>query len=168
MTATVVGMDWGMAALGITVTPREDREIVVRQGSLTTRYGEHAAISNISDDRQRDLVRLLEPPGSATSSAAVSLRLRRSFLPATADPLPSPDDASRTEIIRSIHGVTPSGNWFLLADAGGTDPSSDRLSRARNDSYDTAGSDSWLVVVGHRVRDMISADTLDPAPAPAR
>ncbi len=48
MTAALVGMDWGMMALGIHSTPHKAREVIVRAKGLTTHYGEHAAVSTIS------------------------------------------------------------------------------------------------------------------------
>ena len=168
MTATTVGIDWGLAALGIHETPREAREIVVRAGSLATRYGEHAAISRICVDRQSDVAGLLEPMSSDTSAAAVALVRCWPELLAATDLLPLPsDDVGRSEIIHSVHGVTPSGNWFLLADVGASEPSGHQLSQACDRPGDDV-NDSWLVVVGRHNRDMISAEALDPTPAHAR
>jgi ABC-2 type transport system ATP-binding protein len=62
-------MDWGMAALGIHTTPRTERETVVRAEGLTKRYGEHAAVSNVSFDvRRGDVFGFLGPNGSGKST----------------------------------------------------------------------------------------------------
>jgi len=69
MTATMVGMDWGMAALGINGTPRKQGESVVRAEGLSKRYGEHAAVSNVSFEVQRgDIFGFLGPNGSGKST----------------------------------------------------------------------------------------------------
>ncbi|HYI14736.1 MAG TPA: DUF5615 family PIN-like protein [Thermomicrobiales bacterium] len=53
MTATMVGADWGMAALGVMATPRKARMSAVRAGNPTKSYGPHTAVSNISTDLRR-------------------------------------------------------------------------------------------------------------------
>jgi hypothetical protein len=165
MTATMVGVDWGMAALGITTPPRKARVPAVRAEGLTDRYGEHAAISMLSIDRQRVAARLLEPFGHTTSSAvAMLVRQRREPLVATdLQPLAAVD-TDRPEVIHSVHGTNSSGDWFLLADIGASEPSSNLSSEVRGRPCDDA-VDAWLVVAGGCVRDMISAEVLEPTPA---
>lgn len=84
MTVTTVGVDWGMAALGITAMPRKAREMAVRSAELTTRYGEHAAVSNVQRESLRELFHLrrgttpahighrLEAVGLTIASGAIS------------------------------------------------------------------------------------------------
>jgi ABC-2 type transport system ATP-binding protein len=65
----MVGVDWGMAALGITGATRHHRETVVRVEGLTKRYGQHAAVSNISFEvRRGDVFGFLGPNGSGKST----------------------------------------------------------------------------------------------------
>ena len=156
-------MDWGMAALGITVTSRKARVPAVRAGGLTDRYGEHAAILVLSVDRQRDTLRPLGPLDSTISSAVAMLVRQRHEPPAVTDLLPRPDGgADRPEVIHSVHGMTSSGDWFLLADVREAQPFGDRLSQVGGHfSCDIA--EPWLVVAGGCVRDMIIADARDPS-----
>jgi hypothetical protein len=165
MTATMVGVDWGMAALGITVTPHKARVTAVRAEGLTDRYGEHAAISILSVERQRAAARLLEPFGHTTSSAvAMLVRRRQEPLAATElQPLPAVD-TDRPEVIHSVHGMNSSGDWFLLADVGAADPLDDRLCQPGERRCGDAG-DAWLVVAGGSVRDMIKSDVVELTPA---
>lgn len=58
----------------------------------------------------------------------------------------------RPEIIRAVHGVTPAGDWFLLADVAPARPGSEWL--ACEDA--SASGDRWLVVLGRRDRDIIT------------
>ena len=164
MTATTVGLDWGMAALGITATPRKARVTAVRAEGLTDRYGEHAAIRILSVDRQRDTPRPLEPFGTTISSAVAMLIRQRQEPPAVTDLLPRPDvDADRPEVIHSVHGMTSSGDWFLLADVREAQPFGDRLSQV-GEHFNCDIAAPWLVVAGGCVRDMINSDALDPSP----
>jgi len=61
-----------------------------------------------------------------------------------------PRDDGRPEVIRAIHGVTASGDRFLLADVA-PKPTGDV-----DDLLDERPVDeSWLVVLGRRDRDII-------------
>jgi hypothetical protein len=62
-----------------------------------------------------------------------------------------PRDGGRPAVIRAVHGVTASGDWFLLADVASKPPGGvDDMSDARR--FD----ESWLVVLGRRDRDIIT------------
>jgi len=63
----------------------------------------------------------------------------------------------RPEIIHALHGVTPGGDWFLLADVASSRYANHQLTRDDDPVADTA----WLVVLGRRERDMISLHAQD-------
>ncbi len=211
MTATMVGVDWGMTALGINSTPQKARETVVRRERLTKRYGEHAAVSNVSFEvRWGDVFGFLGPHGSGKSTMTGTVigpiqppagSVKRVELSADerdglarvraiverpaihrylsdADNLRSlahlrprvsearigqvlaavgMNDAAgersvRPEIIHAVHGVTPNGSWFLLAGIAPNQSSND----GRPCTGENMSGDSWLVVLGHPDRDIIS------------
>lgn len=65
--------------------------------------------------------------------------------------MPDVDSPSRLEIIRAVHGVTPAGSWFLLADVAMSRPDS-----RNHDPAEPAFDASWLVILGSPDRDIIT------------
>ena len=63
----------------------------------------------------------------------------------------------RPEIIHALHGVTPGGDWFLLADVA----SSGRVDSMLAGLDVTLTDTGWLVVLGRRERDIISLRAQD-------
>ena len=62
-----------------------------------------------------------------------------------------------SEIIHAVHGVTSSGNWFLLADVKPKLRASDYC----RDAVEHVVDDTWLVVLGWRDRDIITLQGRD-------
>lgn len=73
MTATMVGADWGMLALGITSTSRKPRETVSRSVGLTKQFGEHAAVSKMSGETHRAIVIDSLMSNSAVNSTTIGI-----------------------------------------------------------------------------------------------
>ncbi len=61
--------------------------------------------------------------------------------------------SSRPSIIRALHGVSASGDWFLMADLA---PKHDTDGEHRP-LDEPVIDDTWLVILGHRDRDIIIA-----------
>jgi hypothetical protein len=67
--------------------------------------------------------------------------------------MPDVESNSRPEIIHAVHGMTPAGTWFLLADVATRQPESDPTEPA----FDA----DWLVVLGRAGRDIITLQGQD-------
>jgi len=136
MTATMVGMDWGMAALGINSTPRQPRETVVRPERLTKRYGEHAAVSNVSFEvRWGDVFDFLEPnePGKSTTIGMMLGLIHRSTGPIELFGLSTGDRAdglARRDNLRALAQLRPGARiGQMLATVGLNDAAGERSVR---------------------------------------
>ncbi len=70
---------------------------------------------------------------------------------------PETGSNDRSEIIHAVHGMTPAGNWFLLADVAPKPPGGDQSSFADTPTFD----DTWLVVLWRRDRDIITLQGQD-------
>ena len=64
---------------------------------------------------------------------------------------------TRSEIIRAFHGVSSTGNWFLLADLAPGQPDDGLSCLAGSRTFDA----SWLVILGRRDRAIITLQEPD-------
>ncbi len=62
------------------------------------------------------------------------------------------EHTTRPPIIHAFHGVTPTGNWFVLADVAPAQPDDEPACIVESRTFDA----SWLVILGRPDRDIIT------------